>query len=272
MYVIILLLSHTIADFILQTEEIIKDKSDFKIKGYLLHGLILLITSSPIFFAVKINQFFSILFILMLIILSHQVIDYIKALLQKKVNESKNNIEVKLLGIFFFDQLIHFIIIIIIGQTVSIEFSKFNNLIVYRVFNGSAISYEQLKMLLIILYSSFSGIYVIPMFLNILYKKIPDYSEKINDLLKKENDIAEISYPFIDDVKTGKWIGVLERLLVSVALLLGQIQLIGFILAAKSLARFKQLDKKVFSEYFLIGTLLSFIYAVGVYCLFNSLL
>ena len=61
----------------------------------------------------------------------------------------------------------------------------------------------------------------------------------------------------------GKLIGVVERLLSFVFVLLGQYEAVGFIIAAKSLLRFAEGDKAK-SEYVLIGTLLSFSIAIFV--------
>ena len=61
----------------------------------------------------------------------------------------------------------------------------------------------------------------------------------------------------------GKLIGVVERLLSLVFVLLGQFEAVGFIIAAKSLLRFAEGDKAK-SEYVLIGTLLSFSIAIFV--------
>ena len=59
----------------------------------------------------------------------------------------------------------------------------------------------------------------------------------------------------------GKWIGILERLMIFGFILLGKWEGIGFLLAAKSVFRFGDLkdarDMKL-TEYVLIGTLLSF--------------
>lgn len=59
----------------------------------------------------------------------------------------------------------------------------------------------------------------------------------------------------------GKYIGILERLLVFVFVVLGRWEAVGFLLAAKSVFRFGDLtqakDRKL-TEYILIGTLLSF--------------
>ena len=59
----------------------------------------------------------------------------------------------------------------------------------------------------------------------------------------------------------GKYIGILERILIVVFIIIGQWEGVGFLLAAKSIFRFGDLkeskDRKL-TEYILIGTLLSF--------------
>ena len=55
----------------------------------------------------------------------------------------------------------------------------------------------------------------------------------------------------------GRVIGNMERMLLLVFVMLGQYEAIGFLLAAKSLLRFRETDT-VKSEYVLVGTLLSF--------------
>lgn len=57
--------------------------------------------------------------------------------------------------------------------------------------------------------------------------------------------------------RVGATIGVLERLIVCVLVLTGQAAAIGFVIAAKTLARFRQLDDRHFAEYYLVGTLAS---------------
>lgn len=55
----------------------------------------------------------------------------------------------------------------------------------------------------------------------------------------------------------GKLIGYIERLLVILLTVIGAYPSIAFIIAAKSIARFKQLDDQNWAEYFLLGTLSS---------------
>lgn len=63
----------------------------------------------------------------------------------------------------------------------------------------------------------------------------------------------------------GTYIGILERIFIYLVILSSNIQIIGFLLAAKSVFRFGDLsrseDRKL-TEYILIGTLLSFLIAI----------
>lgn len=64
------------------------------------------------------------------------------------------------------------------------------------------------------------------------------------------------------EYNAGRFIGILERMLMFIFVLNGEIASIGFILAAKAFARFRELDQRSFAEYVLIGTLLSTLLAV----------
>ena len=55
--------------------------------------------------------------------------------------------------------------------------------------------------------------------------------------------------------RVGATIGILERILIVVFVLTGADVAIGFVVAAKTLARFRQLDDREFAEYYLLGTL-----------------
>ncbi len=74
---------------------------------------------------------------------------------------------------------------------------------------------------------------------------------------KKENDDSL--------AKAGRYIGILERLFVFTFVITNHWEAIGFLLAAKSVFRFGDLtsskDRKL-TEYILIGTLLSFGFAI----------
>lgn len=61
-----------------------------------------------------------------------------------------------------------------------------------------------------------------------------------------------------DEYRAGRLIGILERWIIYVVLVVSQnYNIIALIIAAKGFARFRQMDERPFAEYVLIGTLLS---------------
>lgn len=62
--------------------------------------------------------------------------------------------------------------------------------------------------------------------------------------------------------RAGALVGVLERLLVIAMILMEQWAVIGFVIAAKSIARFDELKDKDFTDYYLAGTFGSLLVAV----------
>ncbi len=58
--------------------------------------------------------------------------------------------------------------------------------------------------------------------------------------------------------KSGRWIGILERMLVLALSMLGEYSAIAFVFTAKSIARFKEIEQdRDFAEVYLLGTLSS---------------
>ncbi|PID91217.1 MAG: hypothetical protein CSA96_09440 [Bacteroidetes bacterium] len=90
----------------------------------------------------------------------------------------------------------------------------------------------------------------------------------VRELLRANKISFESSY---DLPNAGRLIGILERLLVLTFILLNQFSAIGFLIAAKSILRFRDSDK-LKTEYVLIGTLLSFAIAIAVGLGINALI
>jgi hypothetical protein len=80
---------------------------------------------------------------------------------------------------------------------------------------------------------------------------------------EQQENAAGIEVPE-GELARGRLIGILERALVLTLVLLGEVGALGFVVAAKALARFRGLDDRDFAEYFLIGTLASLLHAVVV--------
>lgn len=73
----------------------------------------------------------------------------------------------------------------------------------------------------------------------------------------QENSATDGSNFNLREYSAGRLIGILERILILFFVLANQFTAIAFIIAAKGIARFKELDEREFAEYVLIGTLLS---------------
>lgn len=88
---------------------------------------------------------------------------------------------------------------------------------------------------------------------NILIKEILG----VFDIRVRKTGAEEAELP-----NAGKLIGTIERWLVIAFIMIGRYEVIGFLLAAKSIMRFKD-DEALKTEYLLAGTMLSFGIAVG---------
>ncbi|MGH7558740.1 MAG: DUF3307 domain-containing protein [Gemmatimonadota bacterium] len=76
--------------------------------------------------------------------------------------------------------------------------------------------------------------------------------------------LDEVTADITDEERSrGRTIGILERLILLTLVIIGQWGALGFVIAAKSIARFKDLDKRDFSERYLIGTLTSVAVAIA---------
>jgi hypothetical protein len=92
--------------------------------------------------------------------------------------------------------------------------------------------------------------------------------------------LEQFSLPQIRDVPNGvesttysmgRTIGCLERVLVYTLVLIGQWGVLGLVIAAKSIARFRELERQHFADYYLIGTLSSIIVAIAAGLVVRSL-
>lgn len=63
-------------------------------------------------------------------------------------------------------------------------------------------------------------------------------------------------------LKAGRYIGLFERLLVSLGIIMQQWEIIVAVIALKTVARYQELDDKITAEYFLVGSLVSLLWAI----------
>lgn len=254
--VLLLFISHLLGDFVFQSKYILKlrfEKALRKnVKGNTLHVLvhfvlllIILSTCKVISISNSSISFKYILSISLIISITHFFIDELKTLLINfKVGRQKN------IWIFLMDQIFHFILIIFIvyGNKLTFSVNELRNC----PKNINYIDKSLISIAVFLLCTFASGIF------------IKQYIEYMN--FKNHNKMLNKNYIIVGSVKElhngGFIIGILERSFILLVMAIGEPAMIGFVLTAKSIARFKKLDDPSFAEYFLIGTFMSFIVAI----------
>ncbi|MGM0531027.1 MAG: DUF3307 domain-containing protein [Bacteroidota bacterium] len=216
--------AHILADFMLQEKKWIdhKEKKLFA-KQHVWHALIIFITSYALSF--HIGFWKGALFISVL----HLGTDILKSLF--KVRKDKNY--------FFLDQLIHLVILGVVST-------------LYLRYFGYALPFNvDVKTL-----ATVSAVMLCLKPSNIIIKNLLD----VFDIeAPQEKGVRKNAVDEEEEAKglpnAGKLIGIVERLLAFSLILSGQYSAVGFIIAAKSILRFRNTKH---SEYVLVGSLLSF--------------
>jgi hypothetical protein len=88
-------------------------------------------------------------------------------------------------------------------------------------------------------------------------------------IIESINKSGENKSPEI--LKAGFLIGILERFFIICSIVFGMPQVIGFVLAAKSVARLSKLNDDYFVEIFIIGNFMSFVIAIIVGAVIKNL-
>jgi len=231
-----LLVAHLLADFVFQTDKIVdKKKKGLNSKYFYLHiSIVGLLTY--LFLAEWTNWWAPILMMVM-----HTITDLLKTRIK-----SNNAL------IYLVDQLLHFVTILILWILLT------NNSI-FSVWNELKEITISEKMLLIII-----GYLLVMIPVSVLIGYMTQKWQK--EMNNKNNESL---------TNAGKWIGIIERILIFTFILIKQWPAIGFLIAAKSVFRFGELKEekeRKKTEYILIGTLLSFTFAIIVGILIYSVL
>lgn len=274
MIILLLLLSHLIADFWLQTDQMVNDKMKYLWKHSFHHLLVTGIALAIIWAYKPEFEHITIYFILPLlfIIITHILIDLLKIKLVDSIKSTKTD-NMKILGFFLTDQALHVVIIFI----TCILFFKMEALQIVAdflsLFGTSSLHPANTVIFMIIIFilaTSVSG-HIVKHIVGSLPSEFANFegeltlSNKVmnareNFQPKMENSLKEEYHYFTYSSpprSRGKLIGYIERLLVIILTVIGAYPSIAFIIAAKSIARFKQLDDRNWAEYFLLGTLSS---------------
>lgn len=232
-YVLIFLIAHVLGDFYFQSENMANKKQNSYI-GVLIHSIEYLIVSLCV--VVPIISFDMVIASLSLSFL-HCLIDTVKYLL------IKNRIISRADKIFIWDQVLHIFTILLLSYVM--YYMKFN-ISSYKIVDDIFEAYNVKKQV-------FAREVLVLLFLckpaNILIQNLL--------LGYKPHENVDSKLIVIDN-KVGRRIGILERLILLMLIVMDQYAALGLVLTAKSIARYDKIAKdEKFAEYYLLGTLMS---------------
>ena len=266
-----LVLAHLIADFYLQTDDMVIEKRK-NISKHIAHHFIMTGIVLSGFWMIQFDFEYVLKYLffpLVLIVVSHLLVDFLKIKLQNQLKMG-NEENMKRLGFFVLDQFLHLGMIIFVCKfCFNINIEGFFQGPVSLNFIDSVL----FTCIIVILATTVSG-HMIKILLGTLPNQLLTFEGKYtfkNDRkeaefvqMGKKGLIEEYNYTIFSkhDLSRGKLIGYIERLLVLLLTFYSAYPAIGFIVAAKSIARFKQMDDRDWAEYFLLGTLTSMFFGI----------
>ena len=214
------------------------------------------------------NVFNHFLFPLAFISVTHVVIDLLKLKFLDTIKTTDSN-SLKKLWFFLSDQILH-IAMLLITCIVFFNMNASSWLDINGLSSLGSINTFLFIVIVFILATSVSG-HIVKFIVGSLPTDLANFEgeftfknklQDVNDRKKIElesNFTEEYHYLTYSTPlhSRGKLIGYIERLLVISLTVVGAYPSIAFIIAAKSIARFKQLDDRNWAEYFLLGTLSS---------------
>ncbi|NNE33159.1 MAG: DUF3307 domain-containing protein [Winogradskyella sp.] len=231
-----LLLAHLIGDFFIQPKKWVKDKEKKKLKSVWLY---IHVAIHIVLMVILVWDSSKILLILGIGAL-HLLIDALKLLLQKKKTKR---------FYFFLDQVLH---IITIFGLVYLYYKLCLNSDPLISINLNS------KLLLLLICIAFltkpTSLIMKTVFTKWNISELTENNESLKD--------------------AGNYIGILERILVFIFIIVGHWEAVGFLITAKSVFRFGDLSstkERKLTEYILIGTLISFGIAIVISILYLNI-
>ncbi|MGZ5262484.1 MAG: DUF3307 domain-containing protein [Kaistella sp.] len=225
MILIPLILAHLLGDFLLQPNSWVADKEKKKLGSIYLYLHVLIHMVLVMIFLWNIDLWW----IALIVGVTHFIIDGIK--LSFQTAKTKRTW-------FFVDQLLHVAVIVMLS-VLYFPYFRWEDF-----FNP-----ENLKLITAAVFLTVPSSIIIKTLISIWTPVTVEHSKLQTESL----------------VNAGKYIGILERLLVFVFIIVNHWEGVGFMIAAKSVFRFSDLaeaKQRKLTEYVLIGTLLSFGIAV----------
>lgn len=220
-----LILAHLLGDFIFQPTQWVKDKEQKKEGSIYLYLHVLI----HFLLALLLLWDLQLWWMAAIVAITHFLIDWAKLRLQTFKTKR---------AWFFIDQLLHILVIALLSVCYFPYFQW-----------ADFVNHETIKLFAAVVFLTIPSSVIIKMLISSWTPVTVDHSKLQTESL----------------VNAGKYIGILERLLVFVFILVNHWEGVGFMIAAKSVFRFSDLaeaKQRKLTEYVLVGTLLSFGIAV----------
>ncbi len=223
----LLLSAHFIADFFLQSAGWAEKKTQ-KLRYLIGHALAYSVVFGLAAFLCIPADIVWVPFVI--IVLSHFIIDWIRVRADKKFTASASQF-----ASFLIDQALHIFIIFILVCV--FDLNGHNKSWISDL--ASLISLEQIL--------RYALIFIV------ILNPASVFVKKLSACVSNSTNSGSTK----SEPPVGSIIGKLERIIIAILVICGEIGAIGFVLTAKSLARYKQLSEKDFAERYLVGTLSS---------------
>ncbi|MGG4489196.1 DUF3307 domain-containing protein [Metabacillus idriensis] len=274
MILLSLILAHLIADFFLQSDEMVREKLK-NLKKHMLHHLLVLLPVILLFWGLS-YKFAKPLEIVVLpslfLVGTHFLIDFLKIKLLDRTTDHQNS---KKLFYFIADQLVHLAMIIITCHLFfQVTITGLQEKGIELLTENASLSIANAVLfisIIVILVTSVSG-HIIRILLGTLPAQLLSFEGRYSFKNERKEEqmngagglVEEYNYYTFNkhDLSRGKLIGYIERLLVIILTFYSAYPAIAFIVTAKSIARFKQMDDRNWAEYFLLGTLTSMLLGI----------
>lgn len=249
----LLMIGHLLGDFYFQPDCLVKKKKESFI-WVILHCIIYSAVIGVMLLP-KEHDIRKYVFLILLITVSHLIIDIVKIIIDEKCKPGGCK-----MIIFLFDQIAHLLILLVISQmcgaginaSLFAQISEWLPTIVEKFVDF--IVKNQIIIFSFLLCGKPSAILV-----SLVFGLIP---KTMKNAKKRRGNKKITNSDEQEGMKIGSWIGILEREIILILGLLGEYEAIGFVIAAKSLARHSQFDNPAFAEKYLVGTLLSTLIAI----------
>lgn len=244
----LLLIGHMLGDFYFQTDNMVEKKKK-SFKYILLHCLMYSVVMISVLILAS-GEYVKVILPTLIVGVLHIGIDSMKAMIQRKyVMTAKEE------GyLFAIDQIIHIILLFVVSNMCIVEVNigwipGISDELINCINNASGVMGA-------ILLCGKPAAVIVELVFNMIPKTIINAEMECSESNNMQKNICE------EGLKIGTWIGIFEREIILILGVLGQYSAIGFVLAAKSLARHSQFSNKAFAEKYLVGTLLSALIAL----------